>query len=447
MIENDSREPEETTDTNNRNPQHTGLERKVKDVLHDTGVRSVLACVSGGADSVALLNALVDGGFVIRAVHCNFHLRGAESDRDQAFVEALCQRLGVGLEVIDIDVASYTRDHNASVEMACRELRYAEFRKLHHKNHTDRIAVAHNADDNAETVLLNLMRGSGVAGLRGMKSDTGEIIRPLLGISRQEILRYLDLKGEAYVTDSTNLESDYRRNFLRNEVIPLFESRWPEAKKSICRSAEIMRQEEVMLKWAESQFRDLSTGVLELEEIRRCPDPLWLITRFVMQHGCKASTACEILREIEREEFISGKQWNASGGRIMLERSRLEFLPDVKQLGKIQMINKRYELTPETLSEIRKAPLSELWTTLPPDKIVFRTYRTGDRIKPLGMNGRVLVSKVFKDAKLSQADKERCIVAEESGTGEIIWVEGLKRSRMYLVEETAQEAHKYCRKT
>lgn len=447
MIENDSREPEETSETNNRNLQRTGLERKVKDVLHNTRVRSVLACVSGGADSVALLNALVDGGFEIRAVHCNFHLRGVESDRDQAFVEALCQRLGVGLEVIDIDVASYTREHNASVEMACRELRYAEFRKLHHKYHTDRIAVAHNTDDNAETVLLNLMRGSGVAGLRGMMPDTGEIIRPLLGVSRQEILKYLDLKGETYVTDSTNLESDYRRNFLRNEVIPLLESRWPEAKKSVCRSAEIMRQEESMLKWTESQFFNPSTGVLELGKMRRCPDPLWLITRFVMHHGCKSTTAREILRELEREDFTSGKQWKAVGGRIMLERDRLEFLPDAKENGEITMIHERIRISNEFMENIRRAPLSELWTTLPTDDIIFRTYRTADRIKPLGMKGSVLVSKVFKDAKLSQAQKERTIVAAARDTGEIIWIEGLKRSRMYLVDETAIHVFKHCRKT
>jgi len=174
------------------------LERRVRDVMRGAGVTRVLAGVSGGADSVALLLALrSDPHMELTAVHCNFHLRGEESDRDMLFVEQLSGRLGVPLVTVHFDVPEYIRRNGVSVEMACRDLRYAEFRRIMSQVGAGRIAVAHNADDNAETLLLNLMRGAGVAGLRGMRPDTGEVIRPLLSLSRADIERYLDAKGTA----------------------------------------------------------------------------------------------------------------------------------------------------------------------------------------------------------------------------------------------------------
>ena len=215
------------------------IEQIIANSLKIADVKKVIAGISGGADSVAMLLGLHEAGADITAIHCNFHLRGEESERDRRFVEKLCQRLEIPLVVIDFDVNDYMLRHKISTEMACRELRYAEFRRILNEKKADRIAVAHHADDNAETLLLNLMRGAGVAGMRGMVPDTGEIIRPLLEVSRTEILHYLESKGETYVTDSTNLISDYRRNFLRNEILPLLESRWPEARRSICRQRQL----------------------------------------------------------------------------------------------------------------------------------------------------------------------------------------------------------------
>ena len=133
------------------------LENRVAECLATEGITAVTAGISGGADSVAMLLMLRECGVSIQAVHCNFHLRGDESDRDRDFVEALCRRLGIRLVVIDFDVEAYMAANRVSVEMACRELRYTEFRRIMRENRSDRIAVAHNADDNAETVLLNLM--------------------------------------------------------------------------------------------------------------------------------------------------------------------------------------------------------------------------------------------------------------------------------------------------
>ena len=163
------------------------LENKISESLSRAGIFKVIAGVSGGADSVALLRGLVNIGVDVEVVHCNFHLRGEESERDRKFVEILCSDLGVSLDVVDFDVESYRRVNGGSVEMACRELRYAYFEEKMETLHADRIAVAHNSDDNAETLLLNLFRGAGISGLRAMKPDTGRVVRPLLDISRREI--------------------------------------------------------------------------------------------------------------------------------------------------------------------------------------------------------------------------------------------------------------------
>ncbi|MDE6393011.1 MAG: tRNA lysidine(34) synthetase TilS [Muribaculaceae bacterium] len=419
------------------------LEHRVRACIAAEGITSVTAGISGGADSVAMLLMLRECGVGINAVHCNFHLRGDESERDRDFVEDLCRRLGIRLLVVDFDVKAYMEANRVSVEMACRELRYAEFRRIMRENGSDRIAVAHNADDNAETLLLNLMRGAGVAGLRGISPDNGEIIRPLLGVTRAEILEYLESKGETYVTDSTNMSSDYRRNFLRNEVIPLLETRWPGAKKSICHTASIMRQEERMLDWAEQLLSDADSRVLPFEAIRKCPDSKWIINRFISRFGGSPTQSGEIAASLEAVPFQSGKQWTVPQGRLVLERDRLEFSVPHDDLPSASC--EAFDTDGNSLGLALRAPLSELWTSLPPDRIAFRKPETGDRIKPLGMSGSVTVSKVMKDARLSQTQKEDVMVALDTDTGEIIWIEGLKRSRLALVGPESDRCYRYRR--
>ena len=152
----------------------------------------VLVALSGGADSVALLRILLRLGYHCHAVHCNFHLRGAESDRDEQFVSDLCSRLCVPCEVIHFDTREYAECHHLSIEMAARELRYREFERIREEHHLQAIAVAHHQDDAVETLLLNLVRGAGINGLTGMRSRNGHVVRPLLCVTRDEIVGYLN---------------------------------------------------------------------------------------------------------------------------------------------------------------------------------------------------------------------------------------------------------------
>lgn len=403
-------------------------------------INSVIVGISGGADSVAMLLIYHNLKMKVYAAHCNFHLRGSESERDQEFVVRLCERLNIPLFIKEFDTKAFAESNHLSIEMACRELRYKWFRELKNQLNADRIAVAHNADDNVETLFLNLMRGSGIAGLRGMLPDTGELIRPLLNVSRADILKYLESKHQEYKIDSTNLNTDYRRNYIRHKILPALEEEWPEAKKSILRSMENLRLDEAALEeFTESIWGDRKNS-LEYHRLSEFRNPKWLVFRFIKQFGGSYRQAEEICRTISCQEFQSGKYWEVDGGRIVAERNKLEFVEDGEPIINI----KCYKIEDKGRKrEASNASLHELWTIVPPDHITFRHVKNGDRIKPLGMKGSVLVSKILKDAKLSYLEKIGTIIAEEKETKEIIWVKGLKRSRKFLVSEDNNNIYLY----
>jgi len=189
--------------------------------------KPVLVALSGGADSVSLLDVLVRAGYSCIAAHCNFHLRGAESDRDEHFVRELCLQMNVPLEVVQFDTLTYARTHNISMEMAARELRYAWFEKTARAYGCQAVAVAHHQNDQAETILLNLKRGTGLRGLAGMRPKSTNpmapngvpIVRPLLCTTRDYIEHYLrDKRGLEWVTDSTNSDTSITRNAIREQL-------------------------------------------------------------------------------------------------------------------------------------------------------------------------------------------------------------------------------------
>ena len=196
-----------------------------------------IIALSGGADSVSLLLVLKhlesEFGISLEAAHCNFHLRGDESLRDEQFCQQLCRRLHVPLHLVHFDTHAYADLHHVSIEMAARDLRYAYFEQLRRDIHAHDICVAHHRDDSVETLLLNLVRGTGLRGLRGIQPRNAHIIRPLLSHSRQQIEQYLDALGESYVTDSTNLHNDVKRNKIRLNVIPLLRELNPSVSQSI----------------------------------------------------------------------------------------------------------------------------------------------------------------------------------------------------------------------
>jgi tRNA(Ile)-lysidine synthase len=422
------------------------FQRRVKEVI--SSVKGIIIVgVSGGADSVALLRSLVALHRNIIAVHCNFHLRGEESDRDMHFVMKLCEQLNVELIVKEFNTKEYCSQNKVSIETGCRDLRYAFFRELLNHRNASRIAVAHNADDNTETLFLNLFRGSGINGLAAMRPDTGEILRPLIDIGRDEIELYLKSLGQSHITDSSNLENIYRRNFIRNELIPLIETRWEGAKKAIRRTQINLRGESAML----SKLKPKSGNFIERETILS-GDPLTITANFSFKYGANRSMAEEMARAVMSGTI--GQQWKVSNGKIVSERNGLQFIsqkPESSNHDMTEEISCNFITAAnhnELMDIIRKnnKPII-FFTPLSKDEYIWRHPKAGDRIRPIGMSGSSLISDIMKDAKLTTLEKQNILVAESKQTGEIIWLEGLKRSRIDAVSETASECYAIERKS
>jgi tRNA(Ile)-lysidine synthase len=191
-----------------------------KENLLKRGRKVIVAC-SGGADSIFLLHILNELGFECIVAHCNFHLRGEESNRDENFVREYCKNKNLILTIKSFDTMSYATENKLSIEMAARELRYKWFEQVRQEYNAGAIAVAHHSDDSIETILLNLLRGTGLKGICGIRPKNGYIVRPLLCINRSEIEKYLETNHIEYITDSTNLENEYTRNKIRNIVLPI----------------------------------------------------------------------------------------------------------------------------------------------------------------------------------------------------------------------------------
>lgn len=416
------------------------LEKKIADIIANAGAESLLVAVSGGADSVALLricHSMAQRHRVrIEAANCNFHLRGPESDRDSEFTARLCERLGVRLHRLDYDVARYQESHpGLSIEMACRQLRYADFHRIARSRSLERIAVAHNADDDIETMMLNMLRGSGSRGLRGMDIDNGSIIRPLLTTHRAEIEAYLKETGQDFITDSSNLTSDFRRNFIRREVMPLLELRWPGARKALSRTVAIMKEDaEIVENHYRRQLQRLSAGDNSLLVYSEEVTP-GTILRFIEPFGGNSSTAEEIAEA--RHSAFARRTWRLGPRHeAALERDRLVII-DADDASDHDDVRLEWELFPadaDTMAMV-KSCAGHFSAYLPegPDAYTLRTPRAGDRIAPLGMKGKRLVSDVISDAKLDRQQKSRVRVLARRRDGEIIWVTGLKRSRHDLV--------------
>ena len=415
--------------------------------LLDRGDRVVVA-LSGGADSVALLSVLVDQGYDCVAAHCNFHLRGEESQRDMRHARDVCRRLGVDLAVKDFDVAARCAATGESVEMACRSLRYEWFDELLTREHARALAVGHHREDNVETIMLNQLRGTGIDGMLGIRYRRDYVIRPMLDCTREQIESYLAARGLTYVTDSSNLSDAHLRNCLRNHVIPELERYFPDAWKGILATAANLRAAASIYHKVIEDYRRHYVGA----------DGRIDLSGLVAEAG---EDAPAVLRELLRDAGITAAQCGdmvASCGRsglrfeaadcttvVELDRGVLSVCrsgpPGRDDVYAVSL--SRDILSPVNL-RISRHDISEFRPVRDPDTIyldisalddsrpwTLRRWRRGDRISPYGMKGSRLVSDLFSDAKYSAADKRAAWLL--TCGDEVVWVVGLRASRLFAV--------------
>ena len=425
------------------------MHRKVRQYIEKKNLFAdgdkVIVALSGGADSVALLHILERMGCDLEAVHCNFHLRGEESLRDENFVRALCERMGVKLRVVHFDTTAYAAMKKISIEMAARELRYDFFESVRVESNAAAIAVAHHRDDVAETMLLNLMRGTGIRGLHGIKAKNGYIIRPLLACSKQQIVEYLQRAGESFVTDSTNLENDYTRNKIRLEIIPLMREINPSICATLAETAErIEEAEKVYDKGVEEgSKRVLDGGNINIDALLEEPSPLALIHETLHPLGFNSAQCEEILRNILSGD--SGKRYKSSTHIVSRERDRLIILPAgadcVVAIDEDLPLDSRLatvygEIAAERLPFDGEISKCANMATLDCKKIKFplklRNVKAGDRFRPYGMRGSKLVSDYLTDRKKSLLEKSRQLVVTDSDDS-ILWLVGERTAAPFAV--------------
>lgn len=448
-----------------------------------------LVALSGGADSVALLVVLQRMGITIRAAHCNFRLRGEESERDEHFVRALCARRNIPLHVARYDTREFAALRRMSIEMAARHLRYAYFRQLCADIGAAAVCVAHHRDDSAETVLLNILRGTGLRGLQGIRpirqlsrDEKGDnvspesetctsrsplrVLRPLLCVDRHDIETFLSDVGQDYVIDSTNLETDATRNKIRLDVIPALRRINPNAIGAILRTARHAAEAERIVDAAMEKMRDevatttaqgMSVSVAKLLEQ---PSPEYALYHLLTPFGFSSEMIENINENVNAE---SGRLWQSATHTALLNRGSIIVEPthdsvDGKEyrlpMEGVYVLDGDTRIAVETLpfelcggdvkasvaalSERKDEPYlpGQTLIALDADKaslpFTIRRARPGDRFQPFGMKGTQLVSDYLTDRKRSLFEKQRQLVLTDTN-GNILWLVGERAADWYRV--------------
>lgn len=450
------------------------MKKKVSEYIRKRGLLKpeghYLVALSGGSDSVCLLLLLKQLGYSIEAIHCNFHLRGEESDRDESFCRQLCDEQQIKLHLVHFDTQAYAQLHKVSIEMAARQLRYRHFAQLCHDAEFQGVCVAHHQDDVAETVLMNLVRGTGIKGLSGIKplqsmsfqlngqdDSTFQlpIIRPMLCVSRVEITDFLNQTGQTYVTDSTNLIPDVQRNKIRLQVLPLLREINPSVSRNIVETAENLAFADEYL---DERVEQDICGMFDEITLMAAPNTFsipvsrvnseYLLYRMLNPYGF---TSAQIKQIYSRLDASTGTEYYSDTHILVFDRGRLL----IEKTRKIPFREMRipeegtYMISDGVKIKIERMPLEEGFQipsasdviALDADKLqmplTLRLAKEGDRFIPFGMKGSKLVSDFLTNEKLSLLEKRRQLVIADS-TDKILWIVSRRPDNRFRITDTTQ---------
>lgn len=424
-----------------------------KDALH-------IVALSGGADSVCLLRMMKELGYRVEAAHCNFRLRGKESDRDEEFCRSLCKKTETALHVAHFDTRAYASLHGVSIEMAARELRYGYFSQLAAAIGAEDIVVAHHTDDSIETMLINLLRGTGIMGLEGIKPERDMIKRPFLCLTRKDIEAYLGEIGQDYITDSSNMVADVMRNKIRLNVIPMLEEVTEGAKQNIIRTmsnlteaAKVVRHtiKEGMARCVEktSDCNDERCGIelrVSIELLKQEPSPEMLLFEVLRPYGFNSSQISEI-HHLAMENRTEGRRvWRTNSHTASMERDHILIghevdvpsmvIPEcgtyvcregIKMEIRVDEVNSDFTVSRNPLHATLDASLVKMPLTL-------RKIQSGDRFTPYGMRSMKLISDYLTDRKKNYFEKQQQMVLCDA-EDEVIWLVGERVSQKVACNE------------
>ncbi len=416
--------------------------------------QKVLLAVSGGVDSVVMAYLFHKAKFDFGIAHCNFKLRGSDSDKDEAFVQKLSKELLTPFYSTSFNTFEQAKGSGESVQMITRRLRYEWLEKIRKENHYDLIATAHHHDDNIETLLINMLRGTGIHGLRGIPPKNINIIRPVLFATRYEIEKYAKKHNIAYRTDKSNKEDKYIRNVLRNRVITVFEKINPRFRDSF---KEMFKNIELpyicFLEYIEKLKKELLISdnerfLIPLEKLNRLKHPSSVLYELLKDYGFNRSTIENVLTSLEKQP---GKRFYGGEYCLLKDRDHLILFPETKngapesllianepgqyRLNDIILKTDVFDITGDLTF-----PKDERCAFLDFDKLLFplelRPWEKGDVFQPLGMNGNKKVSDFLIDKKIS-IDKKGKTYVMCSGKN-IVWVAGYRINEQYKIDESSR---------
>jgi len=414
----------------------------------------ILAAISGGIDSMVMADLMLKSGYLSGVAHCNFDLRGKESDGDEEMVRKYALKHRIPFYSVRFNTKEYAKKNGISIEMAARDLRYNWFENIRTKHGYDRIAVAHNLNDNIETLLLNLIRGTGIAGLSGMKPLTGYIIRPLLFATRHSILEYCRKNRITYREDSTNTDTRFTRNKIRHKVIPLMKEINPSIESTLNEtvgrlggvndivSVFIAEASELLLVERE---KNLIVNIRMLEPYRNNETVMFELFRPFGMTG-------SLLKDFQK--VISGRtggQLFTGTHRLFKNRNEIVITQNPTEVDRISSITSVTVMKRSPFIESSKVISIEKEFKINPgpemayldlQKIVFpviiRKWRSGDFFYPFGMSQKKKLSDYFIDRKYSRLQKEETYIMESDG--KIVWIIGERIDNRFRITKSTKKA-------
>ncbi|PBQ34338.1 tRNA lysidine(34) synthetase TilS [Sphingobacteriaceae bacterium] len=416
-----------------------------KELFHKK--EKLLLAISGGSDSVVLAHLLKAAGYKFSLAHCNFQLRGKDSDTDENFCKALSKKLGVKLYTKHFDTQAYCIANKATIQVAARNLRYQWFNELLKEHDYAYLLTAHNANDVVETIFINLLRGTGIKGIKGISEKAEQLIRPLLNFTKEEIESYAKKKEIQFRLDQSNLEDKYERNFLRLNVIPLLKKINPNLEETFTKNAGNFKEEsEIVKDYLEQRSMDLLTQTpglifINKKKLKREKYIKSVLHYIVCGYGFNETQEKNILKNIITDA-LPGKTFTSGTHQLTIDRNDLIIKPLLKEVfsdeiySTFEDLENQKTFIVQTLKKFVIPEKNEL--ILQKDHLVFplilRKKQTGDRFKPFGMKGFKLLSDFLKDEKANSVEKENCLVLV-NGNAEIIWVIGRRSDDRYKVDQ------------
>lgn len=408
-----------------------------------------LAAVSGGVDSVVMAYLFRNSGFRFAIAHCNFQLRGNESDCDQGFVEDLAGFLGVPCYVKKFETEDYAMNEGLSIQVAARELRYDWFREVAETGRMDHVAIGHNSDDVAETFLINLSRGTGIRGLTGIKPSNGIIVRPLLFASRNDIIEFAAANNIKWREDSSNDTNKYQRNAIRHIIIPELEKIYPAFRNSIkttminLRQTEILYNEAVATYAAEVSEHKEGRLYIDIAKLVKTASPETILYEILKDYGCNQQTVISIadtLRNIPGRRVMTKTHTITRDRKHLIVTENSEITEGEAYIDEtVERISFPVEMSFSVMNNTGRYSMQSTVASLDFESLTFplklRRWVEGDRFYPLGMKGSKKLSDFIIDSKIPLPDKQNIWVLESAG--EIVWVVGQRLDdRFKITPET-----------